>query len=609
MYRMLAGRTLFTGSSAEEIVRKAVREEPQPLREAAPEVPEKVAALVHRLLKKDPNERYASAKELRAELEKFTRHPGRTKALIAASAVAIAAIVTAIVFALKTPETKIIERESGDVLQARRNEYNAKSEADKRKIELDAVRGYLAIFEAPHERAELRASIENWLKANDYLDLAEESRARDHLRDIDETVAREAEEARRAEEARSAALAATRAAVEEPLGRGELLAALLAASAIDPSKQADATTRAELEKERDRLLADVRAKLKADHDRRLQEIDAAVAEERFGDAASLSAAAEKAWLLEGEPPDAVREEIATVRAEFATRRGELEQKATAAQEAVVTRDAARRGQALAAPTREAILALDFAGAADAIEGVVKTIETETARAELEPIVATLRSGDQLVSQVFAALENGGVPADPTFRIPGSDKVGELTGFDREKRMLKVTIKVPRGTQLSSVPLTDVATASGLRQLVLGRVPLSAEQSLALADLMTMVEVVRWAESLAPLAERAARYDPKVGWTDELRQGLPASAEAQLADEIGRVLNEMPAAQLDAVAKRRNRAISEEQCHAALLAALDPFLRKDSTIGWAASCEALNRLLDERKETLLLRMVRPWITGT
>src|SRR6185436_5290982 len=57
MYRMLAGQTVFTGTSAEEIIKKAVREEPQPLRKLNPEVPEKVAVLVHRLLEKDPADR------------------------------------------------------------------------------------------------------------------------------------------------------------------------------------------------------------------------------------------------------------------------------------------------------------------------------------------------------------------------------------------------------------------------------------------------------------------------------------------------------------------------------------------------------------------------
>jgi serine/threonine protein kinase len=615
MYRMLAGRTLFQGTSAEEIVKKAVREEPQPLRELAPEVPEKVATLVHRMLKKEPAQRFASAKELRLELEKLTRHPGRTKALVAAIAVAFVAVVAAVVFALNKPEREIVTVESGDVQEARRRAFERESEANKRKIELEAVRAYMVLFESARPRETLRRDLDEWLKNYEYLDIPERGRASERARGIDEDVAKEKEAQKLAEQTRAAVLAAATASVEQPLERGELLVALLHADALDPAGEADAATSEQLAAERTRLLAAVRAKLQADRERRDAEIEAAAGAGRFDEAGAIAAAAEQAWTPPVDPlPASVSEEILSVRSAFAGKRADFQKRLVAEKEAVVTRDSARRADALGASTREAVLALELARAAELVEKAAAEAETSELRDELAPIAQALRRGDALLSTTLAALESGKLPADPPFRLAGSEKVSELAGFDREKRLVKLTTKARQGASSSTVPLAELANANSLRQLIVGsaperpRVALDPDQSLALAELMTLVEVVRWAEGFAVLGARAAAYDPEAGWSDALRDGLPAPAEPQLAAEIALVLKELPAAQLADAARLRARALSEEQCQGELIAALDPFLKRESTIGWAASCQALRKLLEERRDTLLLRLVRPWLAG-
>ncbi len=89
-YRMLSGRTLFTGASQAEIMAKHVNEEPEPLWKVAPWVPRRLCEIVMRMVAKDPDERYQSAREVIAALEELSagtpprptelRHAGRLTA-------------------------------------------------------------------------------------------------------------------------------------------------------------------------------------------------------------------------------------------------------------------------------------------------------------------------------------------------------------------------------------------------------------------------------------------------------------------------------------------------------------------------------------------------
>lgn len=54
LYRLLSGRLPFGGSSTAEVIQQQLQGQPRPLREWAPQVPQDVANLVHRLLAKEP---------------------------------------------------------------------------------------------------------------------------------------------------------------------------------------------------------------------------------------------------------------------------------------------------------------------------------------------------------------------------------------------------------------------------------------------------------------------------------------------------------------------------------------------------------------------------
>ena len=68
-YRLLSGRTPFTGVDSREIMEKQVYEEPKSLRELDPDLPESVVRIVERLMRKKTTQRYQNASDLVYDLE------------------------------------------------------------------------------------------------------------------------------------------------------------------------------------------------------------------------------------------------------------------------------------------------------------------------------------------------------------------------------------------------------------------------------------------------------------------------------------------------------------------------------------------------------------
>jgi hypothetical protein len=68
-YELFSGRKPFHNEKLFLLLEQIVKEEPQPIREIAPEVPEPLAVIVERAMRKKPEERFASAGEIKAALE------------------------------------------------------------------------------------------------------------------------------------------------------------------------------------------------------------------------------------------------------------------------------------------------------------------------------------------------------------------------------------------------------------------------------------------------------------------------------------------------------------------------------------------------------------
>ncbi len=73
LYEMVAGRPPFTGESPVAIAYQHVRESPVPVSQHNPHVPPDYEAVVTKAMAKNRGDRYSSADELRADLERFAR--------------------------------------------------------------------------------------------------------------------------------------------------------------------------------------------------------------------------------------------------------------------------------------------------------------------------------------------------------------------------------------------------------------------------------------------------------------------------------------------------------------------------------------------------------
>ncbi|MGH9172897.1 MAG: bifunctional serine/threonine-protein kinase/formylglycine-generating enzyme family protein, partial [Vicinamibacterales bacterium] len=140
LYELLAGRLPFSGGHEIALARAIGDEIPRPLREARPDVPSAVEAIVAKTLQKDPKKRCASAHELLQDLESLrattrsrtaatetvphrTRRHARTWALGAALALFVAAL--AVWFGVRAVRARETQRTVAEIRQLVETEQNA----------------------------------------------------------------------------------------------------------------------------------------------------------------------------------------------------------------------------------------------------------------------------------------------------------------------------------------------------------------------------------------------------------------------------------------------------------------------------------------------------
>jgi serine/threonine protein kinase len=91
LYEMLAGQPPFDGDTAIAVALKHINEPPPPLRQLNPNVPEAVAAVIHRALEKSPSQRFRTAQEFSQALLKAAGltpvQPGLPAAVTPSSAI------------------------------------------------------------------------------------------------------------------------------------------------------------------------------------------------------------------------------------------------------------------------------------------------------------------------------------------------------------------------------------------------------------------------------------------------------------------------------------------------------------------------------------------
>ncbi|QDT28379.1 Serine/threonine-protein kinase PrkC [Gimesia panareensis] len=77
LYTLCTGRAPFRSETSYGVLRRITDEEPRPIREINPEIPEWLCQIIGRLMSKEPAERYASASEVSALLEECLAHVQR----------------------------------------------------------------------------------------------------------------------------------------------------------------------------------------------------------------------------------------------------------------------------------------------------------------------------------------------------------------------------------------------------------------------------------------------------------------------------------------------------------------------------------------------------
>jgi len=71
VYEMIAGRRAFDGESATEALAAIIRDEPKPLGQVRSDVPDELAKIIHRCLRKEPDRRFHSISDVRVEIQEI----------------------------------------------------------------------------------------------------------------------------------------------------------------------------------------------------------------------------------------------------------------------------------------------------------------------------------------------------------------------------------------------------------------------------------------------------------------------------------------------------------------------------------------------------------
>ncbi|MHC4957844.1 MAG: protein kinase domain-containing protein [Planctomycetota bacterium] len=162
-FRMITGKTVFTGKTAKEIVLKHIKEPAPAASSMEKSVPDELDATLARMLAKEPDQRFQDSAELIRSLESICAHHGikgsvikkglPKKVLIPVAVMAIAAVGVAIYFATRPDVIKIDQAaiERAKLLEAQRakdRERMAAQEREQQESQLKLAWGNLQLSEA-----------------------------------------------------------------------------------------------------------------------------------------------------------------------------------------------------------------------------------------------------------------------------------------------------------------------------------------------------------------------------------------------------------------------------------------------------------------------------
>ncbi|MHC4342297.1 MAG: protein kinase domain-containing protein [Planctomycetota bacterium] len=156
-FRMITGKTLYTGKTAKEIVLKHIKEAPPAASSHEPDIPDELDLVIAKMLAKDPDQRYQTAPDLISALEEVCAHYGIKGAIIKRGVgkrvlipiLALLLVALAVVTYLIAKPKDVIQledlksREAARLAEAaRRREADKRREADRQRSKADAQNAF-----------------------------------------------------------------------------------------------------------------------------------------------------------------------------------------------------------------------------------------------------------------------------------------------------------------------------------------------------------------------------------------------------------------------------------------------------------------------------------
>ena len=260
-YRLVTGRTPFRGQTVKDILRAQVKETPEPASKANPDVPQEVAAIIQRLMEKDPGDRYQTANALLEELEELLQPPQKRGLWIGMAAAAVIVAGGAIYWAVTKPKEK-------EVVVEKYDDPLTQQFADRIKVlEADALQkdATIALLEVRAGDAKDEALADAFdAVAAAHPDTTAGAEARRRAGEVREAVAERARQQAQREARIDAYLAGLREATKQPLAAHDYVRAL---RAVDGAPPADLAGASRLEQGaaalRDEVLAQAKARVQA----------------------------------------------------------------------------------------------------------------------------------------------------------------------------------------------------------------------------------------------------------------------------------------------------------------------------------------------------------
>ncbi|MCK5941876.1 MAG: serine/threonine protein kinase, partial [Planctomycetes bacterium] len=424
-YRLVTGTTPFRGQTVKDILRAQVKDEPEPASKANPDVPQEVDAIIQRLMRKDPADRYQTANELLEELEAMLQPPQKRGLWIGLAATAVLVAGGAIYWAVTKPKEKevvTIKEKYDDPLTQQFADRIKVLEAEAKQK--DAKIALLEVRASGARDEQLATALEGVAIA--HAGTAAATQATRLAGEVRQELARRQQLREQRRAAIAEFVAKVRSATVQPLDAYQFELAVRALDVRPPQElQGEQELIDGVAKLRDEIYAKARA--------RLEELRQAVVAARQGDdeqaLATAIAALEAGLQPESRWPQQVAETLAAAR-----------QEVTAGQQALTAMQAARRQniwqtyhELIRQPDglRAAIARFDFAAAAEALAGFASNPEHGDAAAR-----ATALQGCAEQADLFARILEQRC-GDDSLRMAIGDETVKVVRWDRDQQQLVV----------------------------------------------------------------------------------------------------------------------------------------------------------------------------